>query len=519
MDTTLRDGEQTHGVSIPGDEKLILAQRLLEEVGVDRIEITSCRVSKGEQKSLRRIMDWAEKHGFSNSVEVLSFVDHKKSIDWMLEAGCHRMNLLTKGSRYHCETQLRKSLTDHLKNIEQTVAYGLENGVTPLIYLEVWSNGMIEDSTYVFEMLDAISTMPFEAIHLCDTLGVLAPYQVSDYISQLVTRYPNNKFEYHGHNDYGLATANALAAAQAGAKGIHVTVNGLGERAGNASLAEVAVCLKDHSEFATNVEDKQLKEVSKIVEAFSGKRIGANTPLTGNDVFTQTAGIHADGDAKGNLYESQLTPKRFGRDRVYALGKLSGRSNLDFNLNKLHMELTDEQHKAVLAKIIELGDKKETVTTEDLPFLISDLLSTMNEKEFEVLNFVITTTTNMSPAAHLRVQYLGEVHEAIAYGNGGFDAFMKAIRQIAAKITLFIPRLEDFEVHIPPGGSSDALVECLITWEGGLKTRAVSSDQVAAAVIATERVINLIINQEKRQSSLEVSTDQIEKNYKAMNRD
>ncbi|CAN5166280.1 alpha-isopropylmalate synthase regulatory domain-containing protein [soil metagenome] len=492
MDTTLRDGEQTYGVSISGEEKLIIGEQLLSRVGVDRIEVASCRVSEGEQKSLRRIMEWADKEGYGDRVEVLSFVDHRSSVDWLTEAGCRRMNMLTKGSKHHCEKQLRKTAQEHLGDIERTLNYAREHGVATSIYMEDWSNGMSNSPDYVDEMLTQYDKWPLERIHLCDTLGILAPHHVEKFVCDLVKRYPRLKFEFHGHNDYGLATANTLIAGSCGVAGVHVTVNGLGERAGNSSLAEIVTGFRDHTTRDTNVKDTELKEISRLVEAFSGKRIAANTPISGNDVFTQTAGIHADGDKKGNLYESRLSPARFGRDRVYALGKLSGRSNLDFNLNKLGLELDPEQRKAVLEKVIELGDKKKHVTTEDLPFLISDLLSTPEKADFSVLGCVVTTTLLLKPCANIRVRFKDREYEAVASGNGGYDAFMTALRSLAPQMGIEIPRLVDFEIHIPPGGSTDALVEATISWEGNLKTRAVSSDQVLAAVRATERMINLL---------------------------
>lgn len=495
MDTTLRDGEQTHGVSIPGHEKLLVAQFLLNEVGVDRVEVASCRVSEGEHKSLTRIMEWANANGHGEHVEVLSFVDKSASVDWMTSAGCHRMNLLTKGSRNHCENQLRKTLTQHLADIEETLVYAAGKKVISSIYLEDWSNGMINSPDYVFAMIDELIKMPVRRIHPCDTLGILAPVQVRTFMQQLCERYPDTEFEFHGHNDYGLATANALEAAQCGAAGLHVTVNGLGERAGNTPLAEIVATLRDHSNRDTGVTETKLKEASRLVEAFSGKRVSANAPVIGNDVFTQTAGIHADGDRKAKLYESKLTPARFARDRVYALGKLSGRSNLDFNLDKLNLQLSPEQRKELLARIIDLGDKKKTVTTEDLPFIIADLFLTPEEQTFRVVECVITTTLSMKPAANIKVRYRDQEYEALAHGNGGYDAFMNALKEIAPRMGLHIPKLLDFEVHIPPGGRTNALVEATITWDGNMKTRAVSSDQVLASVKATERMINLMVKQ------------------------
>jgi len=492
MDTTLRDGEQTQGVSFPGDEKLLLAQRLLAKVRVDRIEVASCRVSPGEQKSLEAIMKWAAGKGWENRVEVLGFTDHTQSVDWLRKAGCQRMNLLTKGSLHHCKTQLRKTPAEHRADVEQTLEYAVKKGVATAIYLEDWSNGMIHSPDYVFEMLDNYVTWPFDRILLPDTLGILAPNQVEEFIGAIVDRYPDTKFEFHGHNDYGLGTANSLVAARLGVAGVHVSVNGLGERAGNVPLEEVVAVLRDHSERKVNVREDELNTISELVAAFSAKRVSDNKPITGRNVFTQTAGIHADGDKKGNLYESLLTPERFGRDRVYALGKLSGRSNLDFNLDAMNLQLSKEQRAAVLERVVELGDKKHTVTAEDLPFIVADVLKEPQAEVFEVRHCVITTSLGVSPTAIIKVAYKGKELEAVGTGTGGFDAFMTALRSIAPELGIEIPRLVDYEVHIPPGGKTDALVQATITWENGLRTKAVNSDQVMAAIEATERLINLV---------------------------
>lgn len=496
VDTTVRDGEQTKDVSYKKEEKLIIVRRLLEEVKVSRCEVCSAKVSPDERTGLTNIMDWAKSSKLQVKIEVLSFTDFDKSISWIEPTGCRRINLLTKGSQKHCEMQLRKNLSEHLSDVEKTVKYAQDKGFDVNVYLEDWSNGIINSPDYVWKMLEAYSKFGFKRILLPDTLGILNPFNTQKYITETVKRFPNMEYEFHAHNDYGMATGNTLAAIMGGAKGVHVTVNSLGERTGNVDLAQIVTTINDHTDFSTTVDEKKLKEISQLVETFSGKRVAWNMPIVGNDVFTQTAGIHADGDKKGNLYAYLLTPDRFDRNRDYALGKLSGKASLDMNLKKLGITLNDDQKAKILEKVIELGDLKKTVTVYDLPFLVADLFGGQKYKIFRVVGCVVTTTMKMKPSANIQVEYDGEIYEETAVGSGGYDAFMVALRKLAPKMGIDIPKLMDFEITIPPGGNSNSIVEANIKWDNGMTTHAVSSDQVKAAIKATERVINLIYSKE-----------------------
>lgn len=506
MDTTLRDGEQTPDVSYTPAEKLQLARLLLLDVELDRIEIASTRVSDGEREAAQMVTAWARSARVIQRVEMLGYCDGKTSVDWISSTGGKVMNLLTKGSEKHCRSQLGLSPEEHRVRIEETIRYARRKRLTVNVYLEDWSNGVRESFDYVFSMVQLLRELRVARIYLPDTLGILSPETVARYVGLMVETWPNVDFEYHGHNDYGLATANCLAAVRAGARGVHTSVNGMGERAGNSSLTEVVTAIHDHTDCRTSVSESRLSAISRIVATFSGKEVAGNAPIVGRDVFTQTAGIHADGDAKGDLYASRLAPARFGRARRYALGKLSGKASLEANLTRLGIQLAPEGRELVLRRIIELGDKKHVVSPEDLPYIIADVLKTPADQLFRVSHYRVTVGTDEEPVAEVTLTHGGNVEKAEATGDGGYDAFMNALKKAARRFDLELPMLADFKVRIPPGGRTTALVETHVTWRREASpgiagdsagetfaTMGVDSDQLAAAVIATEKMLNALV--------------------------
>ena len=498
MDTTLRDGEQTSGVSFAANEKLTIAQLLLEELKVDRIEIASARVSDGEFAAVKNITNWAKESGYLPSVEVLTFVDKGRSIQWMVEAEAKVQNLLTKGSLNHLEHQLRKTPTQHFSEIAACIALAQEHGIETNVYLEDWSNGMRNSKEYVFQYLEFISTQPVKRVMLPDTLGILTPQESFEFIQEIKIKYPNLHLDFHCHNDYDLSVANVMEAIKGGTDGLHLTLNGMGERAGNAPLASVVAVVNDFmKDYLVEVNEKALYKVSKMVETFSGFKIPESKPVVGANVFTQTAGIHADGDNKKNLYFNDLLPERFGRKRKYALGKTSGKANIQKNLQDLGLNLNDEELKLVTQRVIELGDKKEIVTQNDLPYIISDVLNTktINKEKVKINSYVLTHAKGLKPTTTVSVSFQGEVIERRGSGDGQFDAFMNALRKIYKRKGEKLPVLTDYAVRIPPGSNSDALCETLITWNlkgKEYKTRGLDSDQTVSAIMATEKMLNMI---------------------------
>ncbi len=496
MDTTLRDGEQTSGVSFNSEEKLGVVKLLLRSLKVDRVEVASSRVSKGEFQAVQRIAKWAEKHDFLDKIEVLGFVDGNASLDWIHASGARVVNLLAKASLKHLRGQLRKTAQEHVQDVKDAVAYATKLGIKVNLYLEDWSNGMHTSRDYVWYLLDELQHENIQRFMLPDTLGVMNQVQAFDFCSACRERYPKLHFDFHAHNDYDLALANVYSAVLAGMNGIHTTVNGLGERAGNAPLASVVGVIKDHLDRKINVDEDKINTVSRIVETFSGIRIPANKPLVGENVFTQTCGVHADGDSKDDLYFNRLMPERFGRERKYALGKTSGKANIKKNLEELGISLDEETMKVVTQRVIELGDKKEMVTIDDLPYIVSDVLNqTMEEMPIQIKHYSLSLSKGMRPFASINLEVNGEMYEGTASGDGQYDAFMNAIWTVYDKLEKVRPVLSDYLVRIPPGGKTDALVETLITWnyEGKeFKTRGLDPDQIEAAIKATIRMLNQI---------------------------
>ncbi|MCQ2607694.1 MAG: 2-isopropylmalate synthase [Bacteroidales bacterium] len=496
IDTTLRDGEQTNGVAFTDKEKLSITKNLLTEVKVNRVEIASARVSKGEFDCASKIIQWAKAAGFIDKIEILGFIDKHVSIDWINQAGGKCLNLLCKGSLRQLEGQLRKSPEEHIADIKENIAYAETLGISVNVYLEDWSNGMRHSKDFVFYMIDELSKTSIKRFMLPDTLGILYPKETYKYCKEIRERYPNLHFDFHGHNDYGLAVANSTAALTAGFNGVHTSVNGLGERAGNTALSTIVPCILDHLNLETTVQEIYLNKISKIVETISGIRVASNMPIIGENVFTQTAGVHADGDKKGNLYCNELMPERFGRVRKYALGKTSGKANIEKNLQELGLELDAETKAHITAHVVELGDKKETITTEDLYYIAREFLDNKKiEEKVEIENYYVCNVMGLKPVATISLKIDGIRYEQTSSGDGQYDAIMKALHKIYAQRNVIIPKLEDYVVTIPPGGKTDALVETVITWNDGtrtFKTRGLDLDQTSAAIKATHKMLNII---------------------------
>jgi D-citramalate synthase len=321
---------------------------------------------------------------------------------------------------------------------------------------------------------------------------------MSRYAEWMFAAFPGRHFDFHGHNDYGLVTANSLTAVQSGFSGIHTTINGLGERTGNQPLAQLVVAVHDFTSYRTHIVEKELQHASQLIQSLSGKRCPWNMPVVGSDVYTHTCGIHADGDQKAGLYVNKLRPERFGRQRDIALGKLAGRASVDTILEDtaIFTGMTPEQKTHLLSEIVRLGDKKKTVSAADLPYIIAGVKKTPLKKLFQITSAEFESKLHGMARSRVTVDFNGQTAEASAKGDGGYDAFVKALKKCLKVFHLSMPKLLDYEERIPPGGRTDALVETTITWSFNGKTHittGVDSDQLLAAVAATEKMLNFMV--------------------------
>lgn len=496
MDTTLRDGEQMDKVSFSPAEKLSIARKLFE-IGVDRIEVASSRAVKEDEDAVRRICEMAQQIGRLDSVEVLGLVDYTKSVDWIYNLGCRTINLLTKGSRQQCEGQLKKTLEEHIEDIRKTVDYAKRKGMNVNVYLEDWSTGMLGSPEYVFKLIEELQKMGIKRIMLPDTLGILSPWQTEELIETILERYPGTHFDFHAHNDYDIGTANSLAALKKGIHGIQLTLNTLGERAGNCSFYAVVAGAKDFLGIDLGIDESSFYEIRKIVEGASRIRLPPNAPIVGENANKQTAGIHADGDKKGDFYKTKLSAERFGKPQTtYSLGKQSGVASIEMNLRQMGIEVDEKTMRKITKKVRGLGALGKTVTQEDLYFLVYDILEQPEQMPFEFLEAKSDVGLTGTRKGYIKVRVNDKELEGTATGDGGYDAIMNALKEIMKKKSIKLPQLVDYQPRIPPGGKTNALVETLIEWNNGngsFTTVGVDSDQTISALKATEKMVNLVM--------------------------
>jgi len=483
FDTTLRDGEQTPGVSLTPDQKLLIA-RQLDKLRVDTIEAGFPVVSEGEKRAVTAIAN----SGLRSEICALARC-RKKDIDTAVSCGVSCVHLFIATSDIHLKHKLHMTRREVLNEISKWVRYAKKADMKVEFSAEDASRSELGFLKQAYsKAIDAGA----DRINVPDTVGVIIPRAMSYLISELKKEI-EVPISVHCHNDLGLAVANSLAAVEAGGEQVHVTINGLGERAGNASLEEVVVGLRAFYNIRPRVRTELLVETSQLVERLTGVQVPPNKAIVGNNAFAHEAGIHVHGVLSFPGTYEPLSPELVGHHRRLVLGKHAGTRSVKKQLEDLGIRTTKDRLMEITRRVKELGDKGKRVTEADLRAIAESVIGTLPEEVKAVVLKEVTVTTGrtITPTASVRISFRGEERVGSATGVGPVDAAIGAIRNVMKEISGL--RLKEYHLDAITGGS-DALAEVTVKLEdekGNLYiAKGVREDVVIASVEAMINGIN-----------------------------
>lgn len=486
FDTTLRDGEQTPGVALTAEDKMVIA-RQLDRLGVDVIESGFPITSPGEASAVATIA----KQGLKS--EIIGLARSAKSdIDAALKCDLRSIHLFIATSDIHLEHKLKLTQAQVLEKAVESVQYAKSHGVLVEFSAEDASR---TDITFLKRVYQAVVEAGADRINVPDTVGVMTPVGMHSLVSELkkVIRVP---ISMHCHNDFGLAVANSLAGCEAGAEQVHVAVNGIGERAGNASLEEVVMALYSLHRKKTNIDTTMIYETSRIVSRLTGVPVQPNKAIVGENAFAHESGIHTHGIANLPLTYEPLSPDLVGRTRLLVSGKHAGAHGIKKELEEFGLELDDTQLKDVTARVKELGDKGKLVTTTDL-ISIASIVRGQTVKGPEAMSLkdlTVVTGSGVIPTASVKMFLFEKEYVVSDTGIGPVDAAIKAIQKLTDS-TLDV-RLKEFRLEALTGGSN-AVAEVIVKVEDKtgnvVSARAAHPDIVMASVEAMINGMNRLL--------------------------
>ena len=494
FDTTLRDGEQTPGVSLTADDKIEIA-RQLSKLGVDVIEAGFPSSSEGEKKVVKEIA----KAGLEPEICALSRAT-KGDIDAAIDCDVDLIHVFIPTSpvqmKYAVNLTPEQVLSSTVESIEYVKKHGFKCEFSPM-------DATRSEMVFLKQVCQAAEKAGMDSLNVPDTVGIMIPKTTIKLIEKL-KNVVNVPISTHCHDDFGLAVANSLAAVEAGATQVHVAVNGLGERAGNASLEEVVMALHLIYKYKTGVNTRLLYGTSRLVSSLTGISVQANKAIVGENAFAHESGIHTRGVTEKPLTFEPIDPELVGRTRKLVAGKLAGTRGIKAELEEIGIHPSEEQIKEIVQRVKELGDKGKMVTDADLFALTSAVMGEVigEEKIVDLCDLAVVTGIKVIPTASVRLVLDGKEYIAAETGVGPVDAVLKAIQKLTNNLENI--RLSEYRLEAITGGSN-AVAEVVIKVEDEkgniVSARAAREDIVMASVEAMINGINKLLLKNRKQGN------------------
>ncbi|MCM8831563.1 MAG: 2-isopropylmalate synthase [Candidatus Omnitrophica bacterium] len=440
FDTTLRDGEQAPGAALTSEEKVEIALQL-EKLGVDVIEAGFPIASPDDFKGVEEVAKHITKSivcGLARCIEK----DIIAAADALKKALHPRIHVFLATSKIHLKYKFKKAEDEILEIAKKFVKFS-RNLCDDIEFSP--EDATRTDKDFLFKVIEIAIAQGATTINIPDTVGYSYPQEIYLLISDIKNNVPNiNKaiISIHCHEDLGMSVANSLSAVLAGARQVHCTVNGIGERAGNAALEAVVMAIKTRKDvfkgLYTNINTKEIYTTSKLVSKLTGFVVPPNKAIVGENAFRHESGIHQDAILKKRITYEIINPKDVGVNKSeLVLGKHSGRHALKKRLEELGIYLTDEKIEQVFKKFKELADKKKEIFDDDLLMLAEEEMRQIR-KVFELVSVKVITGTNTTPKAYVKIRYKNKMHKATSTGDGPVDACYRAIDKITKLPTKLI---------------------------------------------------------------------------------
>ncbi|HUT37711.1 MAG TPA: 2-isopropylmalate synthase [Methanoregula sp.] len=484
LDTTLRDGEQTPGVSLNPDQKFEIANKLAD-IGIDVIEVGSAAASEGERDAIKLISEAGLPAEICTYVRALH-----QDIDFAADYGAGSVHLVIPVSDLHIAKKMRKTRNQVAEMAYDAVEYAKSRGLIVELSGEDASRA---DQTFLREIFSEGVHRGADRLCFCDTVGLLTPEKVAEFIPPIAKIAP---LSIHCHDDLGFALTNTMAALKCGASCAHVTVNGLGERAGNTPLEEVVMALEILYDYPTRIKKEEIYQLSTLVSRLTGVPLPINKAVVGEMAFTHESGIHAHGVMREpSTYES-IKPEMIGRKRRIVLGKHSGSASVESALNEMNYKADEHQVKEIVKRIKHLGDAGKRVTDSDLMAIADAVLAIECKPIITMRQFTAVSGSNMIPTASVTLVVNGQEMTGAATGDGPVDAAMEVLRKCVSDVADI--RLEEYHVDAIQGGT-DALVDVTVrlSKDGKIITsRGARTDIIMASVEAMIAGMNRLLREE-----------------------